>query len=436
MKLQCGCNEGLCFLQMAFPVSSSRLTGPLLVLKLFWPFKIYFEKAGYSPINHTFITLIPKKLGACNFNQFRPISLCNFYYKVIAKILVNKLRPLLSQIIDSSQSAFVPNRWIIENVVLAQEVVHSFKQRKRKKGFMGLKLNFHKAYDYLEWEFICRVLMALGFDSAVVNLIKQCLSTVKFTLLLNGTKSSSFTPSRGIRQGDPLSPYLFILCSEVLARLINKEVVGGNIHGAKIAPSSPGITKLMYADDVVLFCGAKIAEVKALMRCVEKFCGWSGLSVNIEKSRLFVSKGVHSQFCRQVKNMWGFKKLASDVQYLGLPLFLSANKSKAFSFVKERLNTRISGWKSKSLSQMGRSTLIKSVALTSPIYVMAAFKLPTGLCSELDAMVHQFWWSPRKDGNRFFSPMAWSDICKPLADGGLGFRSFESFNEAMIAKLA
>ena len=119
MKLQCGCNEGLCFLQMAFPVSSSRLTGPLLVLKLFWPFKIYFEKAGYSPINHTFITLIPKKLGACNFNQFRPISLCNFYYKVIAKILVNKLRPLLSQIIDSSQSAFVPNRWIIENVVLA-----------------------------------------------------------------------------------------------------------------------------------------------------------------------------------------------------------------------------------------------------------------------------------------------------------------------------
>ncbi len=221
--------------------------------------------------------------------------------------------------------------------------MHSFKQRKRKKGFMGLKLNFHKAYDCLEWEFICRVLMALGFDSAVVNLIKQCLSTVKFTLLLNGTKSFSFTPSRSIRQGDLLSPYLFILCSEVLARLINKEAVEGNIHGAKIAPSSPGITKLMYADDVVLFCGAKIAEVKALMRCVEKFCGWSGLSVNIENSRLFVSKGVHSQFCRQVKNMWGFKKLASDVQYLSLPPFLSANKSKAFSFVKERLNTRICG---------------------------------------------------------------------------------------------
>ena len=139
----------------------------------------------------------------------------------------------------------------------------------------------------------------------------------------------------------------------MLARLINKEAVEGNIHGAKIAPSSPGITKLMYANDVLLFCSAKIAEVEVLMHSVEKFCGWFGLSVSIEKSGLFVSKGVHSQFCRQVKNMWGFKKLASDAQYLGLPLFLLANKSKAFSFVKERLNTRISGWKSKSLFQMG-----------------------------------------------------------------------------------
>jgi hypothetical protein len=85
---------------------------------------------------------------------------------------------------------------------------------------------------------------------------------------------------------------------------------------------------------------------------------------------------------------------------------------------------------------MGRATLIKSVALASPIYVMAVFKLPTSLCSELDAMVRKFWWSLRKDGNKFFSPMAWLDICKPLVDRGLGFRSFESFNEAMIAKLA
>jgi hypothetical protein len=97
-----------------------------------------------SSLNHTFITLIPKKQGACNFNHFSPISLCNFYYKIIAKIIVNRMRPLLSKIIDPAQTAFVPNRWIAENIVLLQEVIHTFKQTKRKKGYVGFKLNFIK----------------------------------------------------------------------------------------------------------------------------------------------------------------------------------------------------------------------------------------------------------------------------------------------------
>jgi hypothetical protein len=158
--------------------------------------------------------------------------------------------------------------------------------------------------------------------------------------------------------------------------------------------------------------------------------------VSTKKLGLFVSKGVHSQFSRQVKNLWGFKHLDQGVKYLGVSLFLSANKSKDFSFVKENLNTHICGWKSKTLSQMGHATLIKSIALASPMYVMSAFKLPKGLCAELDAMVRKFWWNPKKEGSRLYTPMAWLDICKPLIDGGLGFRSFESFNEAMIAKLA
>lgn len=252
----------------------------------------FFKEGWLLPqVNHTFITLIPKKLSACNFNQFRPISLCNFYYKVIAKILVNRLRPLLSRIIDPSQSAFVPNRWIIENVLVAHEVVHSFKKSKRKKSFVGLKLDFHKSYDCLEWEFIHRVLKAVGFDDNVAKLINQCLSTVRFTLLLNGTKSSSITPSKGIRQGDPLSPYLFILCIEVLARLINRETDAGKIHGAKIATGAPGITKLVYADDVLLFYGAKISEIDVLMSCVNKLCGWSGLSVSTEEVRTLCFQG-------------------------------------------------------------------------------------------------------------------------------------------------
>jgi hypothetical protein len=334
-----------------------------------------FFREGWllSQMNHTFITIIPKKQGANNFNQFRPINLCNFYYKIISKILVNRLRPLLPKIIDPSQAAFVPGRWIGENVVLAQEIVHSFKQSKKKKGNVGFKLDFHKAYDSLEWTFILRVLKAVGFDQKVINLIYQCISTVSFTLLLNGSKSSSFSPSRGIRQGDPLSPYLFILCNEVLARLINVEVDRGLLRGLNLAPGAPNISKLFYADDVLLFCGAKIAEVDTLMNCVDKCCSWSGQSISKEKSGMFVSKGVHHHFCRQLKDLWGFKVLPKDVKYLGVPLFLTQRKSKDFSFVKERLESKISRWKRKSLSWMGRATLLKSVAQSIPSYTMSTF---------------------------------------------------------------
>ena len=275
--------------------------------------------------NHTFITLIPKRQAACNFNHFRPISLCNFYYKIISKIIVNRMRPLLSKIIDLSQVAFVPNHWIAKNVFLAQEIVHSFKKSKRKKGSVGFKLDFHKAYDYLEWDFIIKVLGALGFNQNVSNLIFQCISPVRFTLLLNGSKSTSFSPSRGIRQGDSLSPYLFILCSEVLARLIDREVGRGNISSVKVCPKAPTITKIFYADDVLLLCGAKISKVESLIGCIDKCCSWFGQSVNIEKSGIFVSNGVHNHFIRQVKAQWGFNQLAKDSKYLSLPLFLSSN---------------------------------------------------------------------------------------------------------------
>ena len=208
----------------------------------------------------------------CNFNQFRLISLCNFFYKIISKILVNRIRPLLSKIIDPAQVAFVPNRWITENIVLALEVIHSFKHMKRKKGCLGIKLDFHKAYDRMEWKFIEQVLKALGFDQKFTSLVLQCITTVNYTMLLNGSKGSSFTPSRGLRQGDPLSPYLFILANKVLSSMINRVVAQGNISGAKISNTTPRISKLLYADDVLVFCGAKMSELNVLMQCLNTYC--------------------------------------------------------------------------------------------------------------------------------------------------------------------
>uniref|UniRef100_A0A2N9IMG3 CCHC-type domain-containing protein n=1 Tax=Fagus sylvatica TaxID=28930 RepID=A0A2N9IMG3_FAGSY len=339
-----------------------------------------FFREGWllKQMNHTFITLIPKKQ-------------------------VLRLRPLLAKLIDPSQAAFVPDRWIAENVVLAQEVIDSFHKMKRKKGWVGFKLDFKKAYDSIEWNFIL---------------------------------VSTIIPSKGLRQGDPLSPYLFILCSDILAKIINREVDRGSIQGVKLNPAASPITKLFYADDVLLFYRAKIREVDVMMKCIEKYCQWSGQSISIEKSGLFVSKGAHKQFMNQVKNQWGYKKLANRVKYLGVPLFLSRNKSADFAYMKDKLEARTNSWKSKNLSWMGQATLIKSVAQACPIYAMSTCKFPKKLCNDLNGVIQKFWWNPRKEGSRSFTPLAWNELCKPLSAGGLGFRSFESFNEAMIAKLA
>uniref|UniRef100_A0A2N9G4J9 Reverse transcriptase zinc-binding domain-containing protein n=1 Tax=Fagus sylvatica TaxID=28930 RepID=A0A2N9G4J9_FAGSY len=323
-----------------------------------------FFREGWllKEFNRTFITLIPKAQGACNFNQFRPISLCNVYYKIISKILVTRLRPLLNRLIDPAQVAFVPNIWITENVVAAQEIVHSFRRTQKKK--------------------------------------------VQYSLLLNGSSFSTFSPSRGLRQG------------------------------VKVARNAQPVSKLCYADDVILFCKAKFHEVNSLVRCINTYCEWSGQKVSIEKSGFFTSKGVHAQFTMQLRNTWGFKKLPQHTKYLGVPLFLSNNKTKDFHYFQERLESRLSGWKSKNLSWMGRATQIKSVAQSTPIYSMAAFKIPKSICDCMDSLIRRFWWSPKKESSHYLAPLSWASLCKSKKDGGLGFRKFWDFNLAMLSKFA
>lgn len=210
----------------------------------------------------------------------------------------------------------------------------------------------------------------------------------------------------------------------------------GSIHGVSLALRVPGIFNLSYANDVLLCCRAKLAKIEALMCYVNLYCSWFGQSISVEKSGFFMSKGVPRQFLHQVRTRWSFSKLSKGTKYLRVPLFFSCNKSKDLGYAKERIKARISGWKSKSLSWIGRATLIKSVALSTLIYAMSTLKFPKKLNEEMDALIRKFWWSPKHDGNWFFTPLAWSNLCKPLSEGGLGFKSFECLNEAMITKLA
>ena len=184
------------------------------IVKSFFKYKFSLGK-----INKTFLVFIPKKSQATTMSDFRPISLCNVVYKIISKIIASRLKDVLPNIISPSQSAFLKGRLITDNYIIAHEVIHSFKTKKKSKS-MGIKLDMAKAYDRMEWDILLEVLIAFGFSVSFSKLINECISSVTYSILLNGSPFGNFKTSRGIRQGDPLSPYLFILGVEVLSHML------------------------------------------------------------------------------------------------------------------------------------------------------------------------------------------------------------------------
>ena len=192
-------------------------------------------------MNDTQIVLIPKK-QVQSLGDLRPISLCNIIYKIMAKAMENRLKQLLPKMISRSQGAFIPSRSITDNIFISFEVLHYLNRKTQgKHGFAALKVDMSKAYDRVEWDFLKRIMLRMGFHERWVNLIMECISTVQFKILHEGKELGPIIPQRGLRQGDPLSPYIFIICAEALSSLIQAKEKEGQIHGCKVARGAPTI---------------------------------------------------------------------------------------------------------------------------------------------------------------------------------------------------
>lgn len=172
---------------------------------------------GEDDPDNTFVVLIPKVAVTEELGQFRPISLCNVIYRIASKVLANWLKTILLEIVSEEQSAFVPGRLITDNIISAYECLH-FMKKKKVQGLWccALKLDMRKAYDRVEWAYLRAIMLRLGFHSRWVEMVMRLVSTVSFSVLFNGEPLESFQPTRGIRQDDPISPYLFLLAAEGL----------------------------------------------------------------------------------------------------------------------------------------------------------------------------------------------------------------------------
>jgi len=328
------------FFQKQWDLTGSQVTQTAL--------NILHGKEFPEGLNETFLVLIPKVENPQSVTQLRPIGLCNVVYKAITKSIVNRLKPVLTKLIAPTQSSFVPRRQITDNIIIVQEMLHSMRRKKGSKGFMAIKIDLEKAYDRLRWQFIRETLLEARIPQMMIYVILNCISLTTFRILWHGEKTEAFTPSRGVRQGDPLSPYLFVLCMERLNHLIEAAVEKGDWKPIVASRGGPSVASLFFADDLILFGEASLAQAKIIKDCLATFCKASGQKVSYNKSSVFFSNNVEDNLARILSEELEIPRTSDLGRYLGMPTLHNRVTKQTFTRLTERVNKRLSGLESQT----------------------------------------------------------------------------------------
>ncbi|KAJ8775358.1 hypothetical protein K2173_023123 [Erythroxylum novogranatense] len=355
----------------------------------------------------TLIVLIPK---------------CDNPLHILSKALATRLKSLLTTIISLNQSAFVPGRLITDNFIVAFETLHDLKQRSRgNSGSCALKIDIAKAYDRVSWDYLLAMLTALGFSAIWIKWMRMCISNISYMISMNGSEVGPIIPSRGLRQGDPLSPYLFLLVAEGLSLLLTDGERRGVIHGCWARLGCPRISHLFFADDSLLFFNGMVSEATHVKHILGVYEATSGQSINYGKSGLLFSPCIALDVKQAISALLGVHLPLGQSHYLGLPSLLGRSKRQIFSFLKDRI------WKRREI-------LIKAVIQAIPTYCMNVFLIPATTCSELQVLMNKFWWGGCREGSRGINWLSWDRMCYAKSMGGMGFRDLRCFNTALLGK--
>ncbi|GJY55011.1 RNA-directed DNA polymerase, eukaryota [Tanacetum coccineum] len=347
----------------------------------------FFDHSSFSRgCNSSFIALIPKNHDPKFVNDYRPISLIGSLYKVVTKILATRLSSIISGLISDVQTAFLPNRQILDGPFIINELLSWCKHKKQQA--MVFKVDFAKAYDSIRWDFLEDVLRAFGFGSKWCSWIRGCLHSGMASVLLNGSPTSEFQFHCGLKQGDPLAPYLFILIMESLHLSLSRAIEAGIFKGIKIG-SSLNISHLFYADDAVFIGEWSIANLSGITHILHCFSLLSGLSINLKKSHL-LGVGIRSEDVNAAALYFGCSTMKTPFKYLGVMVGGNSSTLQAWDDTIGKLKARLSNWKLKTLSVGGRLTLLKSVLGSTPIYNMSIYKVPKSVLQTMESIHRNF----------------------------------------------
>ncbi|CAN0926381.1 LINE-1 reverse transcriptase homolog [Linum grandiflorum] len=384
-------------------------------------------------LNSTFVTLVPKKDAVTDFKDLRPISLVGGVYKIISKMLIGRMKPVMGEIISPNQCAFVGNRQILDAALIANEIIDS-RVRSLVPGLV-IKLDIEKAYDHVNWECLFKVMDMVGFHPIWISWVKCCVSTASFSVLVNGEASGYFRSSRGLRQGDPLSPFLFTLVMQVLSGILAKVEAQGWLQGFHMNETTREgkVSHIFYADDALLFCEASANQVRYLVASLICFESITGLKVNVHKSCMYAVGNVPN--VEEMADIMGCQVESLPSIYLGLPLGAKGSSPVIWEPVISNMERKLECWKTKFLSFGGRVTLLKSVLVSLPVYYMSILKAPVKVLNRLEKMQNRFLWSGNSEKDKIHW-INWQNVKTPTTRGGLGVPDLRILNSALLSKWA
>lgn len=319
---------------------------------------------------------------------------------------------------------------------MAFEINHYMKRKTQgNKGVAGLKIDVSKAYDRVEWGFVHSLMRRFGFHEIWIERVMKYIQSVSYTFLHNGEEFGNVIPGRGLRQGDPISPYIYILCAEGLSAIIRRNEEVGLLHGCRIARGAPVISHLLFADDCYFFFNATGSEAGVMKSILTRYADISGQVINLNKSTITFSSNTKEEARKIVYDQLGVSEVQNPGKYLGLPMRIGRKKVSEFGFLVDRIEQKLQTWNKHNISKAGKLTLLKTAAQSIPNFWMNLLLIPLDICDTIEKKMNAFWWlnGGRSGGIKWLS---WDKLCEVKETGGLGVKKLREFNISMLAKQA
>ncbi|XP_062088587.1 uncharacterized protein LOC133795153 [Humulus lupulus] len=394
-----------------------------------------FFQQGIIPkgLNNALLSLIPKVANPTKAVDYRPIACCNTLYKCISKMMCERLKVVLPLLIHQNQGAFIKDRLLAYNILIFQDILKGYK-RKNISPRCVMKINLSKAYDSIDWHYLEEILASFCFPNQFINWNMLCLKDSSYSILMNGRVQGCFTGRRGLKQGDPISPLLFVLVMEFFTRML---IHATQNRDFKFHPRCRRLklVSLCFADDLVIFCKGNNASVQIIQQCFKDFSAASGLTANLEKSRVYFGGLTETETKIILKDLH-FAEGEFPLKYLGVPLRPTKWRVGDCANIIQKIQLKLHHWSNRHLSFAGKAQLIHSVLLGIRAFWMSIFLLPKSVINEIDHLCRRFLWgTSRWNENRSkFHITAWDQVCLPKHLGGIGFRDGTKWNMVLLAK--